>query len=306
MCSHDREDRVAHIYSYIGPGEEGKSAFLPARIASAALNGHGDIVMAWLEAGGGVNDVGGDRFGRTLLVCATYGPGRNREIGHLDETHVALARYLLDRGADVNLPDYNNCQPLHYAALGRAVSAPAMVALLLKAGANVLTQNTKRHNALTTVLRQLAKAGPSSSRLKIALLLLRATPSLDCARTHPSDPDLFCSAEVLLDVALGRVDTPPPPVVHCFQVLRGVIRGVRAAGGWKAYDRKPREELLRLRSLALRRRAFLRRSRHDDTDIRSIRFIIRCPPEIAWHILGYWRCQYFYPSPGINAQLGFR
>ena len=23
-----------------------------------------------------------------------------------------------------------------------------------------------------------------------------------------------------------------------------------------------------------------------------IEFLVRCPPEIAWHVLGYWRCQY--------------
>ena len=27
-------------------------------------------------------------------------------------------------------------------------------------------------------------------------------------------------------------------------------------------------------------------------DIQSLDFLVRCPPEIAWHVLGYWRCQY--------------
>ena len=26
--------------------------------------------------------------------------------------------------------------------------------------------------------------------------------------------------------------------------------------------------------------------------IRSLDFLVRCPPEIAWHVLSYWRCQY--------------
>ena len=61
------------------------------------------------------------------------------------------------------------------------------------------------------------------------------------------------------------------------------------------YDRKPRAAIMRLRSLALRRRAvFLPATtrRYDYPYIRSLEFLVRCPPEIAWHVLGYWRCQY--------------
>ncbi len=59
------------------------------------------------------------------------------------------------------------------------------------------------------------------------------------------------------------------------------------------YDRKPRAEILRLRSLALRRRAILTApTGHDGQYIRSLSFVVRCPPAIAWHVLGYWRCQY--------------
>ena len=90
-------------------------------------------------------------------------------------------------------------------------------------------------------------------------------------------------------------DTPPAPVVDCFEALRAVVAGVRAAGGWRAYDRKPRAEVLRLRSLAQRRRAILLAAptcHYEYPYIRSLDFLVRCPPEIAWHVLGYWRCQY--------------
>ena len=46
--------------------------------------------------------------------------------------------------------------------------------------------------------------------------------------------------------------------------------------------------------------------------IRSLDFLVRCPPEIAWHILGYWRCQYPSSATGTSAgdrmidMLGFR
>ena len=69
-------------------------------------------------------------------------------------------------------------------------------------------------------------------------------------------------------------------------------------------DRKPRAEILRLRSLALRRRAVLpSATRHDGPYIRSLDFLVRCPPEIAWHVLGYWRCQYPIETSIID-QLG--
>ena len=39
--------------------------------------------------------------------------------------------------------------------------------------------------------------------------------------------------------------------------------------------------------------------------IRSLDFLVRCPPEIAWHILSYWRCQYSVETDMID-QLGYR
>ena len=103
-----------------------------------------------------------------------------------------------------------------------------------------------------------------------------------------------------------RQANPPLPPGNAIDVLRAVVAGVRAAGGWRAYDRRPRAEVLRLRSLALRRRAVLpSATRHDGQYIRSLDFLVRCPPEIAWQILGYWRCQYPVETDMID-QLGYR
>jgi len=113
----------------------------------------------------------------------------------------------------------------------------------------------------------------------------------------------------LLDWAKRRAD-PPLPRDNCIDALRAVVVGVRAAGGWRAYDRRPRAEVLRLRSLALRRRAVLHPSttrRYDYPYIRSLAFLVRCPPEIAWQILGYWRCQYpAEPETDMIDLLGYR
>ena len=40
-------------------------------------------------------------------------------------------------------------------------------------------------------------------------------------------------------------------------------------------------------------------------NMRSLDFLVRCPPEIAWQILGYWRCQYPVDTQLID-QLGYR
>ena len=109
--------------------------------------------------------------------------------------------------------------------------------------------------------------------------------------------------EEILNQAAGFAGVQLPPD-NCIEALRAVVVGVRAAGGWRAYDRKPRAEILRLRSLALRRRAILTApTRHDGQYIRSLSFVVRCPPEIAWHVLGYWRCQYPIETSIID-QLG--
>ena len=182
-----------------------------------------------------------------------------------------------------------------------------MVALLLKAGANVLVTNLRDENPLTLTLKELAMKGPSRPRIEIALILLRALPSLDHARVGAVTGTVY-SAEGLLDGlrswAEGQADLPPH-TINCLMALRAVVVGVRAAGGWRAYDREPRAEVLRLRSLALRRRAVLpRATRHNGPNMRSLDFLVRCPPEIAWHVLGYWRCHFPVDTPYID-ELGF-
>jgi len=133
-------------------------------------------------------------------------------------------------------------------------------------------------------------------------------PSLDRAWTEPSTGRDYSIEQVLDSRRKVAGDTPPAPVVVGFYALKTVVAGVRAAGGWRAYDRNPREEVLRLRSLAQRRRAVFHPSttrRYDYPYIRSLEFLVRCPPEIAWHVLGYWRCQYPVATDMID-QLGYR
>ena len=144
---------------------------LPERIVRAATRasfvlGDGDHISAWLESGRSVDDVD-DVSECTMLLFATYGPHppeRPDLAGQFDEEHVALARYLLTHGADVNRSNRHGYTPLHYASFCSSESSPAMAALLLEAGASVLMTNHNRNNPLTIVLAELARNGPWSDR----------------------------------------------------------------------------------------------------------------------------------------------
>ena len=72
---------------------------LPREIGDAAQNGDRDRVMAWLDAGGSIDDV--DTGGYTLLNCCAVGDKENELI--IGDRQVALARHLITLGADVNV-----------------------------------------------------------------------------------------------------------------------------------------------------------------------------------------------------------
>ena len=76
---------------------------LPKEIGDAAQDGDRDRVMAWLNAGGSINDV--DEDGYTLLHCCVCG---DRDSAVIGDEHVALVRQLIALGADVNIPTTNS------------------------------------------------------------------------------------------------------------------------------------------------------------------------------------------------------
>ena len=135
---------------------------MPQHVKRAAQLGQGDIVVNWLDSGGGIDDVDGDGKERTLLIWATAGPIRppRGEYGHIDKRHLALAQDLLERGADVYRSDYKGRTALHYASYARTYTSPTMVALLLKAGANVLTTSEKGWTSFNALLSRLKDTDP--------------------------------------------------------------------------------------------------------------------------------------------------
>ena len=66
-----------------------------------------------------------------------------------------------------------------------------------------------------------------------------------------------------------------------------LLDDIRAAGGtWAAYRRQARKDVLRLRSLVMRGRARVRRTRRADPIVDRV---FRLPNELAWHVLQFWR-----------------
>ena len=72
---------------------------LPEAIGDAAQDFDSARVLAWLDSGGDINDRATD--GYTLIHCCALG---DREYQEIRAAHVSLARTLIARGADVNIP----------------------------------------------------------------------------------------------------------------------------------------------------------------------------------------------------------
>ena len=67
-----------------------------------------------------------------------------------------------------------------------------------------------------------------------------------------------------------------------------LVADIRAAGGWTAYRKESRKDVLRLRSLMLRGRARARRRATAAADP-VVAHVLRLPNELCWHVLQFWR-----------------
>ena len=252
---------------------------VPDHIRYAAEEANLAVVEAYLdEAGpGAVNRQ--DEYGETILVSSLNSA--------IEEGHVQFARRLIARGADVNIASENDSDALHMACYPGGC-APAMVSLLLQAGArvNVRWQDC---NPLGTLIehfdycvhtledRVAHQRQVSRSGLEIMKLLLRAGASLDrCER------DL--SAEAAMQEFLSR--RPSYVNDESFARCRELVAGVRAYGSYKAYVREPHRQFLRLRSLLVRGRAEVRGRTKES---RRLERIARLPNGACWHVLSFWR-----------------
>ena len=264
---------------------------LPRHILRAASEGDIELVEEWLNdaAPGSVNDR--DEWGSTLFTTA---------LGYvIEERHVDFARWLIARGADVNIGNQDGMLPLHYACYP-GDCASSMVSLLLASGARV---NARTNTDSLTPLGQLIEEFDynldnlledeahdyeefseedaaaiaaaiqrqvSRSGLEIMKLLLRAGASLDSCRY-----DL--SAEALMQEFLSH--RPHYANDEYLAKCREIVAGVRAHGSYKAFAREPHRQFLRMRSLLVRGRA--------KTDSRRLERLARLPNGACWHVLSY-------------------
>ena len=102
-------------------------------MALAATQGNAQAVVAWLDEGGGVDAGCAERGGATLLMAAAV---RGQE---------AMVRMLLQRGASINLQDFNGWTALMAATLG---GHTRIVQVLLDAKADASLQKSDGKTAL--------------------------------------------------------------------------------------------------------------------------------------------------------------
>ena len=281
---------------------------LPAEIATAAETADLDAVRAWLDNqpdGGRERINEHDEYGCTLLISCVM------HTNHPDR-RVALARLLLERGADVNrcAADMHNdhmgqASPLHCAAKATAFLANSqMLPLLTAAGGNVKARTSSGGDGyIETPLGRLLRTvksmnyvyGPVRNFPSTVAALLRAGSELDDICVRAVSGASYMSAEYLLQQFKAFIRSIPganPTVIaganeKCIEAGR-MIQGVRAAGSWKAYIRRPHKDVCAVRGLVTK--GFLAPPGGGSKYERAISFLVKQGDNgIVWKVLSYWR-----------------
>ena len=264
---------------------------LPEEVSHAAKSANLDAVKAWLAQP--TTDIEAvDNMGWTLLHRSCF--------NELTANHVALTEYLLSCGANINCRGIcaSGCSPLHLASARHYSHQGAdMVGFLLHRGSEV--NATENQRGATPLAWAIEKFHPSSEpwadgcnikALDCVVKLLRWGASLDdigALNYDDMDPE---PVEAFLARQVGY--QPSLSSDEHFVACQAIIAGVRAAGSWRAfrddknnpwraYERVPRKEVLRLRSLVARKRA--------TTTNPLFIALFASPNEIVWHVLSFWR-----------------
>ncbi len=241
---------------------------LPIDIGDRAQDGDRDTVIAWLDAGGSIDDV--DEAEYTLLHCCVCG---FRETSYVNGRHVALARQLIALGADVNIPnDVKGDTPMHEIAQKNGYDQPSLelLSLLLGAGANV---NATNWNDKTPLCLAIQHDEMTTLRTTIITELLRAGASLDACQGEKTAEDIMQGYES---------DRPALPQIGPWIEIRALVHGVRKYGTYKKYMRAPHRDVLVARGLAQRGKL--------STEDSVLNFLARLGDNgVVWHVLEYWR-----------------
>ena len=233
-------------------------------------------------------------YRNTLLACCAAGQRTSNHATNdaIELQHVALARALLDRGADPNVRDRMDTTPLHLACHGRGEGSPAMVALLLDMSRwNTCTTTTINLESLrygktplVTAIAGFSYSPDPRQQLncrEIVRLLLREE-CLDAANIDfQFEVVESTQTQGLRGFAKAKADSQFSP--EHYLASKKLILDVRAAGSPQAYRMLRRKQVLHLRSLALKGRAELRDAR--------MKFLVESPNEIVWKVLEYWRTE---------------
>ena len=262
----------------------------PKELGDDAQRGDMDSVCAWLDSGGSVDAQEADGAGFTLLNCCAFGSLQDQEIR---EEQLALARVLVARGANVNLATrsvgalgaYKSCYPLHFACSNLTDCSPAMVSLLLAAGALVNARcadpgvgDEDLYTPLAWVLKFHNTDPQQESSVRICLdivtMLLRAGASLDACGAGGGN----VTAETMWYASSYHVSEDDEHWV----AVKALLDGVRAAGSYKRYMRTPHRDVLAVRGLAQRGKL--------STSDPVLNFLARLGDNgVVWHVLEYWR-----------------
>ena len=265
--------------------EEEEAGILPEAIGEAASEGDLETVKAWLDGGGesaprSVNDL--DEDGWSLLLWAS---GGYDEI--LTEEHVELARYLVSRGAKLEVASrFSGSTALHYACSSGGAS-PEFVSVLVSAGAHVNAEDENGRRPLGRITYSILDTLPDQMHhVEIVKILLRSGATLDSAFGDLSFDDILrkCRSR-----DLGHLG-------EHFRAIENIVASVRRHGSWKAHCRAGHRQILRIRSLVAHGRAKLPRTRRrsprgrDARQERALEFVLRQGDNgIVWNILSYWR-----------------
>ena len=261
---------------------EEEAGVLPEAIGEAANEGDFERVKAWLDGGSesaprSVNDF--DVDGWSLLMWASGGFD-----DVLTENHVRIARYLVSRGARLDVTSrLSGSTALHLACSSRG-AAPEFVSVLVSAGANVNVEDEDEVRPLGRII--LDAAANQMHHVEIVKILLRSGATLDFVHGDDSFEDLLRDC---------RRWNPGHNGEHS-SAIEEIVASVRQHGSWKAHCRAGHRQILRIRSLVAHGRAKLPRTRRrsprgrDARQERALEFVLRQGDNgTVWNILSYWR-----------------
>jgi ankyrin repeat protein len=180
----------------------------------ASYHGRVEIVRALLD-GSATTSLKGNQGWTPLHVVAEGGDYNSR-----DDNDAIVAQLLLERGADVNVPDDDNQTPLHLACYFGRVK---VVQVLINAGANVDMKNDQGQSPLHVV-----SGGAYDSQedgISVARLLVKHGADVNAQDNNHATPSYFAShygrpmlllyyadeASANIDQALMLPSFPPSP-----------------------------------------------------------------------------------------------